>query len=270
MAVSASHGPSAAHKPPEDCVTAPYYADDRVTLYLGDFREILPGLDITPDLVLTDPPYGETSLDWDRWPDGWPAAIAATGARSMWCFGSMRMFLDRRDDFAEWKLSQDVVWEKHNGSGAATDRFKRVHEFATHWYRGDWADLHHVTPTTPDATHRQVRRKARPQHWGDIGASSYASEDGGPRLMRSVIYARSMHGKAINETEKPTGILEPLIEYGCPRSGLVLDVFAGSSSTLVAARSLGRRAVGIEKREAQCEKAAKRLAQDSLDLGGVA
>lgn len=84
--------------------------------------------------------------------------------------------------------------------------------------------------------------------------------------MRSVIYCRSMHGRAINETEKPTGIVEPLIEYGCPPGGLVLDLFAGSSAVLFAARSIGRRAVGVEMREQQCEQAALRLSQQTLDF----
>jgi site-specific DNA-methyltransferase (adenine-specific) len=246
-------------------VTEPYYADDQVALYHGDFREILPALAVTPDLVIADPPYGETSLAWDTWPDGWPSVIAQH-ARSMWCFGSMRMFLDRCDEFAAWRMSQDVVWEKHNGSGSASDRFKRVHEHAVHWYRGDWADVYSVPPTTPDAMPRQVYRRAGPQQWGEIGGHSYASEAGGPRLMRSVIYARSMHGSAINETEKPTGVVEPLIEYGCPPGGLVVDPFGGSGSTLAAARALGRRAIACEMREAQCEAASKRLSQAVLLL----
>jgi site-specific DNA-methyltransferase (adenine-specific) len=92
----------------------PYYEDGTVSLYLGDCREVLPALGLTADLVLADPPYAETSLAWDRWPDGWPAVVAEF-ASSLWCFGSMRMFLDRRDEFADWRLSQDIVWEKHNG-----------------------------------------------------------------------------------------------------------------------------------------------------------
>lgn len=52
-------------------MTTPYYADEQVTLYLGDCREVLPALGVTADCIVADPPYGETSLAWDRWPDGW-------------------------------------------------------------------------------------------------------------------------------------------------------------------------------------------------------
>lgn len=87
--------------------------------------------------------------------------------------------------------------------------------------------------------------------------------------MASVIFARSMHGRAINETEKPTELLEPLISYGCPSGGTVLDPFAGSGSTGVAARALGMESVLIERRESQCEASAKRLSQGILDFSGV-
>lgn len=248
----------------------PYYEDDAVRLFHGDCRDILPGLGVVADLIVADPPYGETTLGWDHWPEGWPAFAAQYG-NSMWCFGSMRMFLDRRDEFAAWKLSQDIVWEKHNGSSLANDRFSRVHEHALHWYRGKWADVHHETPKTFDATARTIRKKAKPvQHQGAAGPSVYVSEDGGPRLARSVIFCRSMHGRAINETEKPTGLLEPLIEYGCTGGGLVVDLFSGSAAALMAAKLTGRQAIGFEVREDQCEKAAQRLSQGVLIGGDVA
>ena len=87
--------------------------------------------------------------------------------------------------------------------------------------------------------------------------------------MESIIFARSMHGKAINETEKPVPLLEPLISYGCPPGGTVLDLFAGSGSTLAAARNLGRKGVGYELREEQAEATARRLSQGVLDFGEV-
>lgn len=245
----------------------PYYADDSVTLYHGDMREVLPALRQSYDLVVADPPYGETSLRWDHWPDGWPALVADVTS-SMWVFGSMRMFLARVGEFEPyWNLSQDVVWEKHNGTGFATDRFRRVHEHALHWYRGGWGLGYHQVPHVPatyDAKGRTTGQREGPAHTGTIGHSVYT--DDGTRLARSVIYARSMQRAAISETQKPISLLEPLIEYACPPGGIVCDPFAGSGSTLLAARNLGRRAVGIELREQQCEKAAAWLAQGVLEI----
>lgn len=242
----------------------PYYQDESVTLYHGDWRELIDE-DFTADLIVTDPPYGETSLDWDVWPGGWPT-LAARHARSMWCFGSMRMFLDRSHDFNGWHFGQDIIWKKHNGSGFHADRFRRVHEHALHWYRGQWSDLYISPVFTNDATPKVVRRKRRPTHTGHIDASAYQSEDGGPRLQRSVIEVASCHGYAQHPTQKPLGILFPLIEFSVAPGATVLDPFMGSGSTLRAAKDLGRRSIGIEVDERYCEIAADRLAQEVLAL----
>lgn len=247
----------------------PYYADDSVTLYQGDMRRVMSNLDITADCVIADPPYGETSLAWDRWPDSWPDALLQA-SRSMWCFGSMRMFMTRAPEFAGWKLSQDVVWQKHNATGPDADRFRRVHEFAVHWYRGRWKDVYHQAQRTTTGVvergrivkqgHKNIRQRGT--------YSSGAWTDDGTRLRTSVIRARSMHRRGgVHPTEKPADLLQPLIEYACPPGGLVLDPFAGSGSIAVAARLTGRRAVLIEADERYCEVIARRLAQDVLPLG---
>lgn len=242
------------------------YEDELVTLYEGDALGFLLGHAVDVDAIVTDPPYGDTSLSWDRVVDGW-LDLAANVAPQLWCFGSFRFWLARGAEFGEhFTYGQEIVWEKHNGSSFHADRFKRVHELAVHWYRGEWAGLHHEVPVTLDATARTLRRKRRPTHTGNVGESAYASEDGGPRLMRSVQFVRSEHGRAIHPTQKPTGILRPLIEYSCPPGGVVLDPFAGSASTLMAARELGRRAIGVEIDPDYCAAAAERLAQTELVL----
>lgn len=241
----------------------PYYADDDVQLWLGDCREVVEREHLTADCIVADPPYGETSLPWDRWPADWPTAVSGV-AKSMWCFGSMRMFLAQRDQFTFWRLSQDVVWEKHDGSGFVTDRFRRVHESALHFYRGRWDDLHLDVPRVgvagPDKSVRRIP-VARGHH-GDRGPSSYI--DDGTRLMRSVVKIRNMHGINGHPTEKPVGILDPLIRYACPPGGTVLDPFAGSGSTAEAARLTGRKAILIEADERYCELIVRRLAQGVL------
>ncbi len=247
---------------------SPYYSDDAVTIYHGDCRDVLAALTDTPTVVIADPPYGETSLAWDRWPTGWVQALPES-VRQLWCFGSMRMFLEQCDEFAGWRYGEEIVWRKQNGSGFQVRAVRRVHEFATHWYRGQRADLTLNQQFTNDATKRTVRRKTRPTHLGNIEAGSYESHDGGPRLMVSVLEVRNEHGSAEHPTQKPLGIIEPLIRISTNPGDLILDPTAGAGSTLVAAKANGRRVIGIEAREDYCEIAARRCSA-TLALGGAA
>ena len=250
----------------------PYLQDADLTLYCGDALEVLRELpDESVDCCVTDPPYGDTSLGWDRRVDGWPELVARVlkPGGSVWCFGSFRFFMEHGAAAfaaAGFTYAQEIVWEKQNGSSFHADRFRRVHEFAVQWYRGAWENVWTSPVTTPDAVARSVvrRNKRRPPHMGDIGPSTYQSEDGGPRLERSVIRVRNCHGYAEHETQKPEGILRPLIAYSCPPGGVVLDPFAGSGSTGIAARQVGRSALLVELSPDYCAKAAKRLAQLSL------
>jgi site-specific DNA-methyltransferase (adenine-specific) len=248
-------------------MSAPYYEQDGIRLYHGDCRDLLPSL--RGAVLIVDPPYAETNLRWDHWPVGWVGDTVGT-APQMWCFGSMRMFLDRRDEFGEWTYAQEVVWEKHNGSSFHADRFRRVHELVTHWYCEPWETLTRNVQTTPDATARTVRKKARPPQWhGATGDTVYRSQDGGPRMMRSVLRVRSEHGRALHPTQKPLGILAPLIAYSTNPGDVVLDPFAGAGSVLLAARLAGRSAIGVEIDERYCEIAAARLAQGSFAFGSA-
>ncbi len=224
------------------------------TLYHADCREVMPGL-VGVDVTITDPPYGVTNLVWDKVCDGW---LDLVPANALWCFGSIAFFMGH--EFPGWKYSQEIIWEKHNGSNFHADRFRRVHEIAMMFYRGAWADLYKEVPVTMDATPRTVRRKAKPtHHLGAVQAGHYVSQDGGPRKMRSVIYARSCHGFAEHPTQKPHEIMQPLCEYSAPPEGTVLDPFMGSGSTGIACRNLGRKFIGIEIQREYFDIACERI-----------
>ncbi|WP_234190166.1 site-specific DNA-methyltransferase [Shinella sp. NM-101] len=240
----------------------------------GDCRAVMPQR--APfDMIIADPPYGDTSLVWDRRVVGWlPLACRALRpSGSLWLFGSLRSFMAVAAELREAGLryAQEIVWEKQNGSGFHADRFKRVHELAVQFYRADtpWSAVYNDVQTTPDATARTVRRKRRPPHTGHIEAGHYVSDDGGPRLMRSVVYLRNAHGRAIHPTEKPAPLLEILIRTSCPQGGLVGDWFAGSGAAGEACRLTGRRYLGCEIDPVMADKARARIAA-VLPLGGGA
>lgn len=236
-----------------------------VRVLQGDCREIIKGLpDASVDVVIADPPYGETRLAWDIWPSGWLAELPRLmkPSASLWMFGSLRMFLAQAGELAGWMLAQEVIWEKHNGSASHADRFRRVHETIVQLYpRGRrWGDVFKNPLFTDDAVARSVRRQSKPQHWGQIGPHFYATPFGGDRLLRSVWCVPSEHGRAEHPTQKPLAVIAPLLAYSCPRGGAVLDPFAGSGTTGVAAAAADMDAILIDANPEYVDMARRRLA----------
>lgn len=232
-----------------------------VRLLTGDCRKVM-AAEGPFDLIVADPPYGDTALEWDEIVAGWEAVARArlkpTG--SMWVFGSMRYFLTTGVPEG-WRLAQDIVWEKPNGTGFADDRFKRVHEHAVQFYRADasWRAVFNDVQRVEIGEARKsvrVRRADRVAHGGGVGAVDYV--DDGTRLVRSVLQAPSVRG-GIHPTQKPVGLLEILIRTSCPPGGLVGDFFAGSGSAGEACAVAGRRYVGCEIDPVMAEKARGRL-----------
>lgn len=248
----------------------PYYADEHVQLYLGDCLEILPHLPEQPVAAVLDPPYGETANEWDIWPDGWVDAVADAlpATASLWCFGSARMFMEHLADFSGWKFAQEALWIKRNGSGPGSrDRLVKLHEWAYHWYRGKWGDLHHEWERDRvDVNKGVVRKPSRAAEHQRLGRANAWQDDGTrqPRSVTHVIEAQSVRYQKRHPDEKPLAVVEPLVRECTPPGGLVLDPFAGAGTTLLAARLSGRRAVGIEKNERYAEQAAERLSIPDL------
>ena len=254
----------------------PYWADETCALYLGVMREVLPALGITADCIVADPPFECTSLAWDRWPSGW-LEVAAQVSRSLWCFLPLRQFAEppyRGTEFtaAGWKLGQDVITRKPVATSFARDRYRRCHEVVTHWYQGRWDGIRHEVPEFPHYGPDQSRRAKGGAAAGVHGARrNRAYTDTGTRLALSVLDADPVRdqggagGRSAHRTRKPANVLTSLITYACTPGGLVLDPFAGSCSSLMAARMTGRHAIGIEGDEEIAERAAWRLSQMALE-----
>lgn len=236
-------------------------------IHQGDCRDIARAMEPeSVDLVIGDPPYGETSLGWDCTVPGWLNELPRImkPSASVWIFGSLRSFMAMAGELADWNMAQDIVWEKQNGTNMADDRFKRVHEIVAQFYRGSWEDVKRYPVYTADARKRSVIRRKRPTHWGRIDEGSYESKLGGPRLARSVQQIPNCHGYAEHPTQKPERIIEMLLNFSCRPGDTMFDPFAGSGAVGCAAGRLGLNYIGSELDPEYAAMAKRRLANAEL------
>jgi DNA modification methylase len=229
-------------------VNAPYYEDDLVTLYHGRWEDVLPSLpDLSVDMILTDPPYncvnrqsgGLRSLDKGG-ADSEPVVIEdlvgelvrlATGSLYVFC-GDVQM-----SDF--------------------------LREFKTHGLTVRGATWHKTNPSVMNGD----------KLW--LSAAEFCAFARKPKAYFSLsCQANVWRHKTDSEvdwhpTPKPLPLMEHLVRASCPPGGVVLDPFAGSGTSLLAAKNCNVRAIGVELNDAYCARMVARLGQDTL-FGGVA
>lgn len=221
----------------------PYYSDDLVTLYHGDCLEVTEWLEA--DVLVTDPPYG---VKWVG-----VANYSRAGRTDRKTQGNLNPIsgdhsTDVRDSALEaWGSKPAIVFGSWRMPRPIGTRHRLV------WWKQGQA---------PGPT-----RNAFVTQDEEI----YVIGEGWPKAdspMRSVIPTGESRSHAVvdvgHPTPKPVGLMESLLAR-CP-AGVIADPFAGSGSTLVAARNLGRRVIGVELEERYCELIVKRLAQQPLRL----
>jgi DNA modification methylase len=217
----------------------PYYEDDFVTLYHGDCLEIDAWLQA--DVLVTDPPYG-TQFSEDNPKGGY-------GRRQNAGLGP-EGFVIANDGTTETRDAALAKWA-HQGP-ALVFGSPRLSDPP-----GEWVD-------------RLVWDKKRPGMnggpWRYRHESIFVSAGFERRSNASVSILTDFPEQSFHIHGKPIGLMTALVDCA-PLGATIADPFAGSGSTLVAAKNLGRRAIGVEFDERYCEIIAKRLAQDTL-FGG--
>ena len=224
-------------------MSEPYYTDDGVTLWHGDCLKITEWL--AADVLCTDPPYGRS------WRQG---EIAPPHQASNAHAGILNDHSTETRDAAlrMWGAAPAVVFGDLMLAPPSGTKLTAI-------YR-----------KPPDAGARGaiagVRRDAEALYfvgkWASgIGGRSSIFATTAPTVGgRSGVARRAGHPHA-----KPLDVLAALVEL-CP-PGVIADPFAGSGTTLVAAKQAGRKAIGVELDERYCEAAARRLSQGVLDFG---
>jgi site-specific DNA-methyltransferase (adenine-specific) len=181
---------------------------------------------VMADVLVTDPPYGMS------YRSGWlPRPIAE----------------DHNTDVRDYVLRK---WG--NRPALVFGRWDQPIPVKAHlaltWDKGNWPGMGDLS-----------------MPWGPSTENIYVLGRGfNGKRSGSVIRINRITGRMWHPNEKPTALIQMLIQW-CP-PGMIADPFMGSGTTLVAAKNLGRQAIGIECEERYCEIAARRLAQEVFEL----
>ena len=220
-------------------------------MILGRWEDVLVQVgDCTVDLVATDPPYGSSPQPWDKRPD-WGRFMAGMARVSrptgqLWVFVRMPWAMDVYSAAIAngWRWCQEIIWEKQNAGGCTVGTFRKVHENLWHFKRPGAVTFNLGAIRVPKTTKGDKSVKGRggsPTQFMGTGNSGYV--DDGMRLPRSVIRCRNVHRTAESmghPTQKPLALMRVVVEYSSNPGDVVLDPFAGSGTTLMAARMAGR------------------------------
>ena len=210
-------------------MTEPYYQDDHVTIYHGDSLEIMPTL-IDVAGIVTDPPYG--------------------------------VGYDYGNHFDDIEGDEYWAWLRR-----AIDTMRGVDVPTVFTHR--LAALKHITDwewlsvwNKPMAMSGLNAYPVMP-HWEPIFMYGIKMRKDLPRKF-DVISANPVRPKENGHPcPKPVALVRQLVNWVVP-TGVILDPFMGSGTTLVVAKEEGRRAIGIEQSEWYCQQAAHRMGQGVL------
>lgn len=182
-----------------------------------------------------------------------------------------------------WTVRQEVIWAKRNCTpDPAKDRPGRAHEQVFMLTKGPryWFDAAAIREDSNPVQQAHNERyakvydahtaKADGRQPGNENSKGIHSRPGEPgRHPRSVWTVSAQPFPGDHPATMPPGVAEKCILSSCPADGTVLDPFAGSGTTLMVARSLGRKSIGIELNPAYIDIIRDRIGDTPFDFGAV-
>jgi len=202
-----------------------YYEQDGITLYHADAHELLPSLAF--DCIITDPPYGHNKD-----------------------YGNAS-----KDDLNGFKAASMLIVNQHKPTAQFLS-VSRIFDLPVrpHWL-GVWNKLYGASgliayPIYP--------------HWDAIAFYNIKGDYAGNNGHRSDVFSFAPIRPVLggHPTPKPLDLMCEMVRF--MPGEVICDPFAGSGSTLVAAKLSGRKAIGIEIEERWCRVAVEQLAQGVL------
>ncbi len=255
-------------------------------VYCGDCVELMKLIpDSTIDLVVTSPPYDKIrdykgNLEFDLHKTGQEIfRVLKNGGIAVMViqdqtknFGksltSFKTIIDWCDNIG-FKLFETVIYRKHGPEGAWwTQRFRVDHEYMPIFLKGEKPNYFNKEPL-----------KIPSKHGGKVMTGSGARKTNGETQKtvtrpinltkcRGTIWDYLMAGDKNPLKRKHPAVFPDKIPYDfiqcfCPEDGIVLDPFAGSGSTLLMAKNLGRSFIGFDIVPEYCDLAKERLKIES-------
>ena len=204
--------------------------------------------DKTIDLVCVDPPYNMDKADWDsigngkeyaEWSKAWikdcHRVLKDTG--SIYLFGINRMlrFLSIELEQAGFIYKDWLTWDTIQGAGGGL------------WGRKPECILYYSKTDNPYEDSESIRLERHEEHIREYKGKEYKFKL--PSAIWRIPCVDDKHTERINHpTQKPIEIMTRIIKANCPEGGTVLDCFAGSGTTLIAAMGLRRKSIGFENK----------------------
>ena len=231
----------------------------------GSFLRCLPARSV--DLVLTDPPYGHGRQEWDHGDspaldeEWWDALWRCCKPTTPVVVFSQGMFT-ARVKLAGRFFRYTLIWEKNKSTGFlnASKMPLRAHEDICVFYRR----LPTYNPQMDEGRSPQkwCRRTGTGDNYDDTRGGENLRAGATDRYPRSVLpfpVVNNDDAERIHPNQKPLALLRYLIRTYSNEGDLVIDPFAGSASTLIAAMSEGRRSSGCDTSAEYVQAARRRI-----------
>jgi len=224
----------------------PYYEHAGIAIYHGDCREVLASFPecFSFDALITDPPYG---IGFDYGENGHDDDPAAYGSYI-------------------WPIVQAFEDRLHQSGYAVVFQSATTARMWPTWFPRDWRLFAAPKAFAQIRPCRPFQAVDYALYWRRDGKNQ-GKHDWHPAPGRDWYLSKETAATANRPKHpcpRPADLMRYIVSMFAAPSAIVIDPFMGSGTTLLAAKNLSRRAIGIEIEERYCEIAAKRLSQEVL------
>lgn len=249
-----------------------FYNNSFGTVIKSDCLEIMPYIkDKSIDMILCDLPYGETGNKWDfpiNPKELWKQYERIITEEGCIALNGTFKFGTQLYQQAPHLYKYDWVWEKDNGTNATTVNYQpfRIHEFVFIFGKGRVSNGKRVpmlyNPQKTDGKSYKCISGKQSENWKGGFNNIETNNESGLRHPKTI--QKFNRDKGLHPTQKPIALYEYLIRTYTNEGMVVLDNCAGSGTTGVAASSIGRNFILIEKEEKYCDIIKKRLSEMAI------